>query len=133
MTTLIAILGTGKGTWAQVSKLLRQADFEKVILITNDFGKENFTPDETRGSKATGVSEQSSNKIQLVVVDFDADLVDLQKNLSEKLKSLLIGTEVALNFVSGAGKEHMVLLSTLLKLGLGIRLVVAGKGSFVEL
>jgi len=32
-------------------------------------------------------------------------------------------TEVAVNFISGSGNEHMSILSTLLKLGLGIRLV----------
>ena len=39
--------------------------------------------------------------------------------LSEKI----VGTEVALNMISGTGKEHMALLSAVLKSGLGVRIV----------
>ena len=122
MTDLIAILGTGKGTWGYVSKLLRQGNFEKVILFTNTFGRQNYVPDEIQ-----------SDKITLIVVDFDSTITDLQKEMFEKLKPLITGTEVALNFISGAGKEHMALLSVVLKLGLGVRLVAAGENSFLEL
>ena len=41
----------------------------------------------------------------------------------QKLKEKISGIEVGLNIVSGSGKEHMALISALLKLGIGIRLV----------
>ena len=44
MPTLIACLSTGKGTWAEVSKIAQSQDWNKVFLITNQFGKENYTP-----------------------------------------------------------------------------------------
>ena len=42
MTTLIACLSTGKGTWGHVNRLIEDGKYEKVFLITNDYGKENF-------------------------------------------------------------------------------------------
>ena len=40
MTELIAFLSTGKGTWANVSGLIKGESWDKVYLLTNDFGKE---------------------------------------------------------------------------------------------
>ena len=111
MTQLVAILGTGKGSWAHVSKLIRQGDFEEVILITNEFGKEKFTPDVDTS---------------LIMVDFNQPTHVLLDTFLKELRPKLKGTEVALNMISGAGSEHMALLSALLKLGMAIRLVVAG-------
>jgi len=44
MTQLITILSTGKGSWSQVIKLMTKRDWDSIILITNKFGKEKFTP-----------------------------------------------------------------------------------------
>jgi hypothetical protein len=49
------------------------------------------------------------------------------------LKDKIKGTEVALNLVSGTGKEHMAILAALLKLGVGIRLVALTKEGFKEI
>ena len=43
------------------------------------------------------------------------------------------GVEVALNFVSGSGKEHMAVISAVLKMGLALRLVMPGKEEVLEL
>jgi len=40
---------------------------------------------------------------------------------------------VALNLVSGNGKEHMAILSALLKLGIGVRLMAVTKDGVREL
>ena len=37
---LIALLSSGKGSWAQVSGLMKHGDWEKVILLGDDFAKE---------------------------------------------------------------------------------------------
>ena len=42
MPTLIASLSTGKGTWTEVAKLITSQDWDKIFLITNQFGSENF-------------------------------------------------------------------------------------------
>jgi len=108
MTELIASLGTGKGTWEHLKRLIQQEEWEKIILITNDFGKENFKVDKL---------------IEFIVINQKTFLPQLVEELKKKLKDKITGTEVALNIVSGSGKEHMALLSALLKLGLAIRFV----------
>ncbi|MEM3374483.1 MAG: hypothetical protein QXE31_04645 [Candidatus Woesearchaeota archaeon] len=109
MTELITILSTGKGTWTDVIKLMNSYDWEKVIIITNQFGKETF---------------RAKENMEFIVVNFDDTIENLIEAFKKNLKDKLTGTEVALNFISGQGKEHMALLSAVLKLGLGIRLVV---------
>jgi len=118
MTTLIASLSTGKGTWGHVSKLMEGPQWDKIILITNDFGKENFTKNE---------------KTELITIDSNQGLKELQKEIQTKLKDSIKDTEVFLNIVSGTGKEHMALISSLLKLGLGINLVAITKDGIEEL
>ena len=123
MAYLIAVLGAGKGTWGHVSKLIRQGNFEKVILVTNQFGKEKFTPDKNT---------------ELLVANFDQPILALREELKQKLQPMLqnlMDTDIALNFVSGNGPEHMALLSAVIGLGLGIRLVIVeqGKNEMTEL
>lgn len=119
MTQLVALLAMGKGTWGHVFELMRQEEFESCILITNTFGKDKYQP-----------SENTS----LIVADLRMDVEGLRDYLTDKLKPLIKGTEVALNIVSGEGKEHMALIAALLNLGVGVRLVVAGEDNkMVEL
>lgn len=115
MAQLVALLSMGKGSWAHVAKLSSQ--FEETILITNQFGKEKYTPTSTT---------------HIIVCDLQAPLHVLQDTFLKELRPIVKGTEVALNMVSGSGNEHMALLSALLKLGVGIRLVVPGENTFEE-
>jgi hypothetical protein len=103
---LVACLGTGKGTWIQVSQLIKNGNWGKVYLLTNEFGKENFTKDE---------------KTSLVVVDDRKEMEEVRNDMINQLKPLIKSPEVAVNMVSGAGKEHMALITALLKMGLCIR------------
>jgi len=117
MTSLVACLSTGKGTWGHVSRLIQDEKWDKVFLITNDFGKENF---------------QKTNNTEFILIDSNHGLKELQEEIYSKLKNNLDG-EIALNIVSGTGKEHMALLSALLKLGLGIRLIALTKEGIQEI
>ena len=117
MTDLIAFLSTGKGSWGHVNGLITKGDWKKVTLLTNDFGKEKFQADE---------------KTKLIVFDFNKDVEDLSKEIQEKLKDK-VKDEVGVNFVSGTGKEHMALISALMKLGIGFRLVVSTMEEVKEL
>jgi len=103
---LVACLSTGKGTWTQVSQLINQGDWEKIYLITNEFGKENFTKNE---------------KTELITINNRKEIMELRDEIINKLRPLIKTQEVAVNTVSGLGKEHMALISALLKLGLCIR------------
>ncbi len=112
MPELIACLSTGKGTWGHVSRLLADSNWSKAILITNDYGKENFT---------------ANSKTELLAVNMSQGLRELRDEIHSKLRERIKDTEVAVNLVSGTGKEHMALLSALLMLGVGIRLIAVTK------
>lgn len=117
MTYLIANLSTGKGTWAHLYKVIESGNFEKVLLLTNEFGKEKFNADD---------------KTELIVKDTRKDAAGLSKDFYEALKGKIDDTEVAVNLVSGSGNEHMALISALLKLGIGIRLVDVDEDGKIE-
>ena len=118
MTELIACLSTGKGTWGHVARLMQDQEWEKIYLITNDYGKENFN---------------SNDKTELINVNMNSGLKELRDEIKEKLSNRIKGTEVAVNFVSGTGKEHMALMSALLKLGIGIRFIALTKEGVEEI
>src|SRR3989338_4444303 len=106
MTELIACLSTGKGTWGHVARLMQDQEWDKIFLITNDYGKENFN---------------ANDKTELINVNMNFGLKELRDDIINKLGKKVKGTEVAVNFISGTGKEHMALMSALLKLGVGMR------------
>ncbi len=120
MTILIACLSTGKGTWGHVSRVIQDGEFEKVFLITNDYGKENFNKDK---------------KTELIALKLEQGINDLRDEIFKELKSRIKTneTEIALNIASGSGKEHMALMSALLKLGVGIRFVALTKEGIKEI
>ena len=56
----------------------------------------------------------------------------LRDKIHKELKSKLSG-DVAVNLISGSGKEHMALLGALTKCGVGIRFVTSNEKGLVEL
>ena len=118
MSTLIACLSTGKGTWGHVSRLIKENKWDKVFLITNEFGKENFA---------------KSENTELILINQSQGIKELAAEIESKLKGKVKDLEVALNIASGTGKEHMAILSAVLKLGLGIRPVALTKQGMEEI
>ena len=118
MSELIACLSTGKGTWIHVSKLIEEGKWDKVFLITNEFGKENFT---------------NKKNAEFILIDTKKSLKELREEIKEKLKDKIKGTEVAVNLISGIGKEHMALISALLQLGLGVRFIALTEDGLEEI
>ncbi len=116
MTELIACLSTGKGTWAHVSKLMEN-EWDKVFLVTNDFG----------------LKFDMHGKGEFVVTDFNKGISSIIEDIVGQLDGKLKGFEVALNLASGSGKEHMAIISALIKLGVGFRLVVLTKEGIKEI
>jgi len=111
MTFLIACLTTGKGTWNHVAQLMNSGSFEKTFLVTNAFGKEKFT---------------SEKPHEFVLIKEDKALEEIIVDIVNQLHGKLSGWEVGVNLISGTGKEHMALISALMRLGVGFRLVVLG-------
>ncbi len=114
---LVALLSSGKGTWAQVAGLLSHGDWEKVILVGDDFAKQ-FTHEK---------------KFEFIQIDLNKKLKDLRDEFSQKLKGKFQGMEVALSIASGDGKEHMALVSALISLPVGIRFAALTKDGVIDL
>ena len=118
MSELIACLSTGKGTWGHVGRIVQEEQWTKILLITNEYGKENFT---------------KNDKTEFIVINANQGLKELREEIFTKLKEKVTGTEVGVNFISGSGKEHMALMSAILKLGVGIRLFALTKDGMEEI
>ncbi len=118
MTDLIACLGSGKGSWNHVKRLVEEGNWENIYLITNEFGIKNF---------------ESNEKINFIVTNFEKSAKDIIKDIKNQLEGKIRDLEVALNLVSGTGKEHMAILSALLQLGLGVRLMAVTKDGIGEI
>lgn len=114
---LVALLSTGKGSWSQVSGLLKYGEWDSIIILGSEFAQK-FS---------------SEKKFEFVKVDLDKRLGDLREEFKEKLKGKIKGTEVALSIASGDGKEHMALISALLNLPVGIRFAALTKDGVVDL
>ena len=118
MTELVACLSMPEKSWAHVERLVKEKEWSRVFIITDDSGKKSF---------------KSEKKIDFIVVDFQKPVFGLIEDIKNGLKGKISDFEVALNLVSGTGKEHMAILSALLKLGVGVRLTAVTKDGVKEL
>ena len=113
---LVAMISSGKGTWAQIGGVIKNQEWDNIILIGDNFAKQ-FTTE-----KDFEFIEVSSQR-----------LIELKEEIQKKLKGKIKGTEVALSIASGTGKEHMALISALLSLPVGIRFTALTKDGMVSL
>lgn len=113
---LIALLSTGKGTWAQVAGLIKYGDWDKIILLGDDFAQQ-FT---------------SEKEFEFINIDLNKKIKELRDEFKEKLKGKINGTEVALTIASGDGKQHMALISALINLPVGIRFAALTKEGVID-
>ncbi len=117
MTNLILVLGSGKGTWSSAAEIIKAREWEKIVIITNEFGKENF-PKRFRDIK---------NYKFIIVNDYNP-VEEITKKLYNAFKQLFPEElEVAINIESGSGKLHMALLAALISAGISYRFVVLGE------
>ncbi len=114
---LVALLSSGKGTWAQVSGLMKHGEWDKIILIGDDFAKEF----------------KHEKSFEFVKVDLNGKIRELRDEISQKLKGKINGIEVALSIASGEGKEHMALISALINFPVGIRFAALTKEGVIDL
>ena len=114
---LIALLSSGKGTWAQVAGLVKHGDWEKIIILGDNFAKQ-FTLEK---------------EFEFIKIDLSKKIKDLKEEFLKKLKGKIKSTEVFLSVASGSGKEHMALISALINLPVGIRFVALTKEGIINL
>lgn len=108
MTDLIACLGTETKAWEYARRLIEGESWGKVFLVADADGGNSF---------------KCKKDVVFVTADIKQPLPQLTEQIKRALDNKIADTEVALNLALGTGKEHMAILSALLKLGLGIRLV----------
>jgi hypothetical protein len=113
---LVAFLGSGKGSWGQVAGVINRGEWEKIIIVGDEFAKK-FT------------TEKDFEFIQVG----SQGIIDLKEEIRKRLQGKIRGTEVALTIASGEGKEHMALISALLNLPVGIRFTALTKEGIVFL
>jgi len=114
---LVALLSSGKGTWGQVSGLMKFGEWDNIIVLGDEFGA-GFTHDK---------------KFEFIKIDLTKKIKELKEEFSKKLKGKISGTEVALSIASGDGKEHMALISALINLPVGIRFAALTKEGVLDL
>ena len=108
----MAFIGKDEENWGQVVALMNRTDEGKIIIVKN---KEAGNP-------------PSNERTKIIEVDSAKPLIELKKEIMEKLKRELSNDfEVSLSLASGNGKEHMALISALLSIPVGIRLVIYTK------
>lgn len=117
MAVLIACISSEKGTFAHVAKVMSGEIWDKIILVTSEDSKSFQLP-----KPAEFIQINPAKNLQEISQD-------IKTAVAERLKSEI---DVAVNFISGSGKEHMALLSALLKLGVGIRLIALTKEGIKE-
>lgn len=117
MTDLIACLTTGKGSWSEVVKIINSEKWDNIFLVTNDFGKEKF----------------KHEKAQLIVVNDSMSASAMCDAVHNFLKGKVQFCDVAVNLSSGTGKEHMALITAVLRTGVGIRLITVENDKVVEI
>ena len=115
----VALISTGKGGWGQIAGLVKNGEWDKIVLIGDDYMKK-FEAGKEKGA-------------EYVFVRLSQPISLLKDELLRALKGKLRGAEVALSIASGSGKEHMALISALLQLPVGIRFVALTKEGVVEL
>lgn len=109
---LVVLVGKDRENLGQASALINRMECDKIIVL--------------RDKNAPSI--QMNSKCVAVEIDSGKSLHELKSEMQEKLKKELSGDfEVALSIASGSGKEHMALISALLNLPVGIKLVAYTK------
>jgi len=106
MTDLVACLTNQKGISEHVKRVVEDVEWENIYIFT-----------------AEDVSIKFGKKVEIVRLDLGKTISELSGFIRERLDGKLNDLEVAVNVVGGSGKEHMALISAILKLGFGVRLV----------
>lgn len=117
MPTLIALLSSGKGTWAEVNRLIQAQPWSRIFLVTDEFGIQKFTKPQNG---------------TFVVLNPFLEINQMVDQLKKQLQNQISDFEVALNLASGSGKEHMAVLEAVLELGLNFRIVTVAQNGQMD-
>ena len=115
-------------------------DFTKILQTTEEAAARFFRLVEIikqeTWDKIFIICEQKPNNFpnaEFIIINPNQYLSEMAEEVKNKLQGKINDIEIALNVISGQGKMHMAILSALLKLGLGIRLVALTKNGVREI
>ena len=110
MAVLFACLGIGKGTWGHVARLIAAENWDSIILLSSDFGKQNF---------------KLEKEAEWILLSNRAGFEIIRDAVKEKLPT----GELCVSLASGSGKEHMAVLAALRETKREFRIVtLTGEG-----
>ncbi len=99
---LVAYLGSGEGTWGQVAGVIKQGDWESIIIVGNDFARKFNTEKKFEFIEAVNiyaVEFEKRYKIECVVI---CDLEKLSVNSQKSIALFRIFQEALSNVVRHA-------------------------------
>lgn len=108
--SFVSVLGIGKGTWGHVARIIADETFDRIVLVSNEWGRENFKP---------------PKPCEWVIVNNRQGF----EMLKDEIKAKIPEGEIALSLASGSGKEHMAILAALREKGSEFKVVtLTGNG-----
>jgi len=121
MPHLITCLGHDKERWHVIERIISSQLFDIIYIVTDIFGKDNFI-----------INPPSSVTISYILVDFSDSVEKINEELSAALKRAfgkdkIVDLEIAINITSGDGRLHSALISAVMKLGYGLRIIEVDK------
>lgn len=119
MSVFISNLGSGKGTWGHITRIIGDRNWDKVLIITTEFGQENFKPEK--------------DVEYLITEPLRTSITKMADQIVQTLKDSNIQNDVFISVISGMGKEHMALLSALNKAEIKYKLIALTGDGVTEL
>lgn len=99
MSIFIANIGNKKDSWSQVSRIINNQDWSKIIIITNELSKDNF---------------KAIKEVEYIIINsLKESITKIIFKLKKRFNQININEEIYLNLISGNGKEHMAILLAL--------------------
>lgn len=117
MAQLVTCIGEGKGTWGHVARVINESDWSGIYIVTTEYFKDKF---------------KTEKQAKMIVVDKEKSVPDIVAELHKEFEGKISG-DVSVNLISGSGKEHMAILSSLMRLGIRIKLVAFAKDGVKEI
>jgi hypothetical protein len=106
MVSLVALMSSDTKNWKEVAELIKCTKWDNVYLICNSLAYSSINLD--------NVKKFQFNQENPIMSIF---------GLTDTFKNEIVDFEVCINISSGTGIEHMALVSSILKSGLGLRFV----------
>ncbi len=115
MADLIACFTTDNHN-RHLHRLINESEWDRIFVVT--------TPELRRRHKF-------QKEVLYIVIDPKKPIDEYVEDIKSNLKGFFL--EVGINLVNGEGKDHMALLSAVMKAGLGFRLVAVTKNGVEEI